>query len=195
MVLNILKITSGTGLFILIVGFRDRHGPKVIGPLEPVRGCRALVIGFVAAFLCLFGWPTILSFFTTAVTAMGYYIYNQNTLRTSGVLEGFQNIDLDSAGGTQCHHCPNIDFRGNFITSQGIIWNLIYLVSIGLGGDRFLQLLFGGFGRGIRKGKLSSFSRRWAGSSSFLESQLLSMSSSPRGPTRSEASRSSRAKP
>ena len=130
-VLNTLKITCGTGLFILLVGFVIDTGQRSSGLwnrfVEP-----GTVIGFVGAFLCLFAWPTILSFFSTAVTAMGYYIYNQNTLRTSGVLEGLQNINLDSGSGTATVSMSQIDFRGNFITSQGILWDLIYLVSIGL---------------------------------------------------------------
>ena len=130
-VLNILKITSGTGLFILIVGFVIDTGQRSSGLWNRFVDAGA-VIGFVAAFLCLFGWPSIHSFFTTAVSAMGYYIYNQNTLRTSGVLEGFQNINLDSGGGTATVSMSQFDFRGNFITSQGILWNLIYLISIGL---------------------------------------------------------------
>lgn len=130
-VLNILKITSGTGLFILIVGFVIDTGQRSSGLWNRFVDAGA-VIGFVAAFLCLFGWPSIHSFFTTAVSAMGYYIYNQNTLRTSGVLEGFQNINLDAGSGTATVSMSQFDFRGNFITSQGILWNLIYLVSIGL---------------------------------------------------------------
>ena len=130
-VLNILKITSGTGLFILLVGFVIDTGQRSSGLwnrfVEP-----GMVISFVSAFLCLFAWPTILSFFSTAVTAMGYYVYNQNTLRTSGVLEGLQNINLDSAGGTASVSLSQIDFRGNFITSQGILWDLIYLIAIAL---------------------------------------------------------------
>ena len=130
-VLNILKITSGTGLFILIVGFVIDTGQRSSGLwnrfVEP-----NLVLGFVAAFLCLFGWPTILSYMTTGVTAMGYYLYNQNTLRTSGVLEGFQNIDINAGGGNNAYQLSQYDFRGNFITVQGMTWNLIYLVSLGL---------------------------------------------------------------
>jgi len=43
---------------------------------------------------------------------------------------GLNNIDLNAPG----HVLQNtqIDFRGNFITSQGILWNLIYLFSIAL---------------------------------------------------------------
>ncbi|HEY5038081.1 MAG TPA: type IV secretion system protein, partial [bacterium] len=130
-VLNILKITSGTGLFILIVGFVIDTGQRSSGLWNRFVDPN-LVIGFVAAFLCLFGWPTILSYLTTGVTAMGYYIYNQNTLRTSGVLEGFQNIDLNASGGNNAFQMSQYDFRGNFITVQGITWNLIYLVSLGL---------------------------------------------------------------
>src|SRR5579859_7087297 len=130
-VLNILKITSGTGLFILIVGFVIDTGQRSSGLWNRFVDA-GVMIGFVAAFLCLFGWPSIHSFLTTTVTAMGYYVYNQNTLRTSGVLEGFQNIDLDAGGGTAAVSLNQFDFRGNFITSQGIIWNLIYLVSISL---------------------------------------------------------------
>ena len=130
-VLNILKITSGTGLFILLVGFVIDTGQRSSGLWNRFVEPGAL-IGFVASFLCLFGWPTILSFFTTAVTAMGYYIYNQNILRTSGVLEGLQNINLDSTSGNANVALSQVDFRGNFITSQGIIWDLIYLVSISL---------------------------------------------------------------
>ncbi len=130
-VLNILKITSGTGLFILIVGFVIDTGQRSSGLWNRFVDAGVL-IGFVAAFLSLFGWPSIHSFLSNAVTSMGYYIYNQNTLRTSGVLEGFQNIDLDSGTGTAAVSLSQIDYRGNFITSQGIIWNLIYLVSISL---------------------------------------------------------------
>ncbi|HEY5038020.1 MAG TPA: hypothetical protein VIJ93_03000, partial [bacterium] len=130
-VLNILKITSGTGLFILIVGFVIDTGQRSSGLWNRFVDPN-LVIGFVAAFLCLFGWPTILSYLTTGVTAMGYYLYNQNTLRTSGVLEGFQNIDLNASGGNNAFQMSQYDFRGNFITIQGITWNLIYLVSLGL---------------------------------------------------------------
>ncbi len=130
-VLNLLKISSGTGLFILIVGFVIDTGQRSSGLwnrfVDP-----SLVIGFVAAFLCLFAWPTIFSYLTTGVTAMGYYIYNQNTLRTSGVLEGFQNIDLNADGGASTFQLSQYDFRGNFITVQGVIWNLIYLVALGL---------------------------------------------------------------
>src|SRR5208282_5619373 len=130
-VLNLLKITSGTGLFILIVGFVIDTGQRSSGLWNRFVDPN-LVIGFVGAFLCLFGWPTILSTMTTGVTAMGYYIYNQNTLRTSGVLQGFQNIDLNSDGGTNAFQLSQYDFRGNFITVQGIAWNLIYLVALGL---------------------------------------------------------------
>ncbi len=130
-VLNILKITSGTGLFILIVGFVIDLGQRSSGLwnrfVEP-----GVLIGFTAAFLCLFGWPSIHSFLTSTVTAMGYYVYSQNVLRTSGVLEGFQNIDLDSGTGRASVSLAQLDFRGNFITSQGILWNLIYLISISL---------------------------------------------------------------
>jgi hypothetical protein len=91
-----------------------------------------LVIGFVAAFLCLFGWPSIFSYLSIGVTAMGYYLYNQNTLRTSGVLEGFQNININATTGTSPIQLAQYDFRGNFITIQGVAWNLIYLVSLGL---------------------------------------------------------------
>src|SRR5580658_3233091 len=118
-VLNILEITSGTGIFILVVGFVIDTGQRSSGLwnrfVEP-----NLVIGFVAAFLCLFGWPTIMSYMTTGVTAMGYYVYNQNTLRTTGVLEGFQNIDLNADGGTNAFQLSQYDFRGNFITIQGM---------------------------------------------------------------------------
>lgn len=130
-VLNILKITSGTGLFILIVGFVIDTGQRSSGLWNRFVEPGAL-FGFVAAFLCLFGWPSIHSFLTTTATAMGYYVYNQNSLRTSGVLEGFRNIDLDSTGGAASVSLSQVDFRGNFITSQGIIWNLIYLISISL---------------------------------------------------------------
>ncbi len=130
-VLNILEITSGTGIFILIVGFVVDTGQRSSGLWNRFVDPN-LVIGFVAAFLCLFGWPTILSYMTTGVTAMGYYLYNQNTLRTSGVLEGFQNIDINADGGTNAFQMSQYDFRGNFITVQGITWNLIYLVSLGL---------------------------------------------------------------
>ncbi len=130
-VLNILKITSGTGLFILIVGFVIDTGQRSSGLWNRVVDPN-LVFGFVAAFLCLFGWPTILSYMTTGVTAMGYYLYNQNTLRTSGVLEGFQNIDINAGGGNNAYQLSQYDFRGNFITVQGMTWNLIYLVSLGL---------------------------------------------------------------
>lgn len=130
-VLNVLKITSGTGLFILIVGFVIDTGQRSSGLwnrfVDP-----GLVIGFVASFLCLFGWPTIHSYLTAGVSAMGYYIYNQNILRTSGVLEGFQNIDLSASGGANASQLSQFDFRGNFITVQGITWDLIYLVSLGL---------------------------------------------------------------
>ena len=130
-VLNLLKITSGTGLFILIVGFVIDTGQRSSGLWNRFVDPN-LVIGFVGAFLCLFGWPTILSYMTTGVTAMGYYIYNQNTLRTSGVLQGFQNIDLNSDGGNNAFQLSQYDFRGNFITVQGITWDFIYLVSLGL---------------------------------------------------------------
>src|ERR1700679_2375581 len=83
-VLNVLKITSGTGLFILVVGFVIDTGQRSSGLWNRFVDPN-LVIGFVAAFLCLFGWPTIMSYMTTGVTAMGYYVYNQNTLRTTGV--------------------------------------------------------------------------------------------------------------
>ncbi len=128
-VLNILKITSGAGLFILIVGFVIDTGQRSSGLWDRFVDA-SVIIGFVTAFICLFAWPTLHSYLTHTATAMGYYIYNQNTLRTSGVLEGFQNIDLNSTA-----HGLNpsqLDFRGNFITSQGIAWNLIYLVSLGL---------------------------------------------------------------
>jgi hypothetical protein len=130
-VLNVLKITSGTGLFILIVGFVIDTGQRSSGLWNRFVDPN-LVIGFVAAFLCLFAWPTIFSLLTTGVTAMGYYIYSQNTLRTSGVLEGIQNIDLNADGGTNAFQLSQYDFRGNFITVQGITWNLIYLVALGL---------------------------------------------------------------
>jgi hypothetical protein len=130
-VLNILKITSGTGLFILIVGFVIDTGQRSSGLWNRVVDPN-LVLGFVAAFLCLFGWPTILSYMTTGVTAMGYYLYNQNTLRTSGVLEGFQNIDINAGGGNNAYQLSQYDFRGNLIMVQGMTWNLIYLVSLGL---------------------------------------------------------------
>jgi len=131
-VLNLLEITSGTGLFILIVGFVIDTGQRSSGLWDRVVDPN-LVIGFVAAFLCLFGWPTIFSYLTIGVTAMGYYLYNQNTLRTSGVLEGFQNININPATtGTSALQLSQYDFRGNFITVQGVVWNLIYLVSLGL---------------------------------------------------------------
>jgi hypothetical protein len=130
-VLNILQITSGTGLFILIVGFVIDTGQRSSGLWNRFVDPN-MVIGFVASFLCLFGWPTILSYLTTGVTAMGYYIYNQNTLRTSGVLEGFQNIDINAGGGSNSYQLSQYDFRGNFITIQGITWNLIYLIALGL---------------------------------------------------------------
>jgi hypothetical protein len=130
-VLNILEITSGTGIFILVVGFVIDTGQRSSGLwnrfVEP-----NLVIGFVAAFLCLFGWPSILSYLTIGVTAMGYYIYNQNTLKTSGVLEGFQNININTASANNAFQLSQYNFRGNFITVQGIAWNLIYLISLGL---------------------------------------------------------------
>ena len=130
-VLNILKITSGTGLFILIVGFVIDTGQRSSGLWDRfVDG--SVVIGFVAAFLFLFAWPTVNSYLTNGVTAMGYYIYNQNTLRTSGVLEGIQNIDLNSGGVANSVQLAQFDFRGNFITIQGIVWNLNYLISISL---------------------------------------------------------------
>src|SRR5580658_8098210 len=90
-VLNILKITSGTGLFILVVGFVIDTGQRSSGLWNRFVDPN-LVIGFVASFLLIFGWPTALSLAITGVTAMGYYVYNQNTLQTSGVLQGFQNI-------------------------------------------------------------------------------------------------------
>ncbi len=130
-VLNILEITSGTGLFILIVGFVIDTGQRSSGLWNRFVDPN-LVIGFVAAFLCLFGWPTILSYLTTGVTAMGYYLYNQNTLRTSGVLQGFQNIDINADSGTNAFQLSQYDFRGNFITVQGITWNLVYLIALGL---------------------------------------------------------------
>jgi hypothetical protein len=130
-VINILVITSGTGLFILIVGFVIDTGQRSSGLWNRFVDPN-LLIGFVAAFICIFAWPTILSCLTTGVTAMGYYIYNQNTLRTAGVLEGFQNIDLSSDSGTNALQLSQFDFRGNFITVQGIIWNLVYLISLGL---------------------------------------------------------------
>jgi hypothetical protein len=130
-VLNILQITSGTGIFILVVGFVIDTGQRSSGLwnrfVEP-----NLVIGFVAAFLCLFGWPSIFSYLSIGVTAMGYYLYNQNTLRTSGVLEGFQNININATTGSSALQLSQYDFRGNFITIQGVAWNLIYLVSLGL---------------------------------------------------------------
>ncbi len=130
-VLNILKITSGTGLFILIVGFVIDTGQRSSGLWNRFVDPN-LVIGFVASFLLLFGWPTALSLAITGVTAMGYYVYNQNTLQTSGVLQGFQNIDITSDSGANVSQMSLYDFRGNFITVQGIVWNFIYLVALGL---------------------------------------------------------------
>ena len=130
-VLNILKITSGTGLFILIVGFVIDTGQRSSGLWDRfVDG--SVVIGFVGAFLFLFAWPTVHSYLTNGVSAMGYYIYSQNTLMTSGVLEGIQNIDLNSGSVTTSVLLAQTDFRGNFITVQGIVWNLIYIISISL---------------------------------------------------------------
>jgi hypothetical protein len=130
-VLNILEITSGTGIFILIVGFVIDTGQRSSGLwnrfVEP-----NLVIGFVAAFMCLFGWPSIFSYLSIGVTAMGYYLYNQNTLQTSGVLEGFQNININATTGSSPIQLAQYNFRGNFITIQGVAWTLIYLVSLGL---------------------------------------------------------------
>lgn len=129
-VLNILKITSGTGLFILIVGFVVDTGQRSSGLWNRFVDPN-LVIGFVSAFLLLFGWPTVLSLAITGVTAMGYYVYNQNTLQTSGVLQGFQNIDITTDSGANVSQMTSYDFRGNFITIQGMVWNFIDLVALG----------------------------------------------------------------
>jgi hypothetical protein len=128
-VLNILQITCGFGLYILFVGFVLDVGQRSSGlwnrPVEP-----SMVIGFSAAFICIFAWPVVHSYITNAITAMGYYVYNQNTLRTTGVLEGLQNIDLNSSG-LNAVQSAQVNFRGNFITSQGMVWNLVYILSLG----------------------------------------------------------------
>lgn len=129
-VLNLLEITCGTGLFILIVGFVIDTGQRSSGLWNRFVDPN-LVIGFVAAFICLFSWPTLFSYLTAGVTAMGYYVYNQNTLRTSGVLQGLNNIDLNGTT-TGFSSVSQYDFRGNFITIQGMAWNLIYLIALGL---------------------------------------------------------------
>src|ERR1051325_6754552 len=83
-VLNILKITSGLGLFILVLGFVIDAGQRSSGLWNRFLD-GSMVVGFAFAFICIFAWPTIHSYLTNAVTDLGYYVYNQNTMRTSGV--------------------------------------------------------------------------------------------------------------
>lgn len=129
-VLNVLKITSGTGIFILLVGFVIDTGQRSSGLWDRfVEG--SAVISFVAAFLCLFAWPSIHSFLTGLATDMGYFVYSQNTLRISGVLSGLENIELN-APDTAHANTSQYHFRENFISSQGSIWDLIYLIAMAL---------------------------------------------------------------
>ncbi len=130
-VLNLLKITSGFGLYLLLVFFLVDVGQRSSGfwgrPVEP-----SMVLVFVGAFTAIFAWPFIHSLLTNGVTALGYYLYNQNTLKTSGVLEGFADINLGGPSGLSAVQVNQIDFRGNFIKTQGIIWDFFFLVSLSL---------------------------------------------------------------
>lgn len=130
-VLNLLKITSGFGLYLLLVFFLVDVGQRSSGfwgrSIEP-----SMLLSFTAAFTGIFAWPFIHSLLSNAVTALGYYIYNQNTLKTSGVLEGFADVSLGGSSGLSAIHSSQVDFRGNFIQAQGLIWDFLYFVSLSL---------------------------------------------------------------
>lgn len=112
---DVIYIMLWIGIITLFVSFSIHVGSMALDITKHNLNY-LIVLRLLIPLMCLFAWPSIVSFCGRFVTDLGYYIYHQNTLETKGVFEGLQNFAI-----TNGPISPNgsYDNSNQYIVQQG----------------------------------------------------------------------------